>query len=136
VKAMDGREGAEVEFPGRDAELVARACGAGGRERWDLLLDFARRLARAAGHPPVLYSPLLREVRGVSERRPRPPPAHPARVELVAGEFEARTGPYYYVTHGARRGPTAGLEDGSSSSAQARTGIGQAIEFDYCPCGA
>jgi carbamoyl-phosphate synthase large subunit len=127
VKAMDGREVPPVAFPERDAELLERAAEPVA-DRWDLLLECARRDLDLPGIHPY-FGDRLREI-----ARPtvagRGKPARLA-VDSCAGEFEAHT-PYYYVTH-------EGADEGPEPSGRAvivlgggPNRIGQAIEFDYC----
>ncbi len=126
LKAMAGREAPPVVPPADDDELLARAAEP-VPERWDLLLECARRGLEPPGIHPY-FAARLRETatRGV-------PKGKPIRlaVDSCAGEFEART-PYYYVTHeGADEGPPpsgrAVIVLGAGPNR-----IGQAIEFDYC----
>ena len=97
-------------------------------ERWDLLLEAARRGLELPGIHPY-FADRLREVAS----GPAPDGRRPTRlaVDSCAGEFEART-PYYYVTH-------EGQDEGPEPSGRAvivlgggPNRIGQAIEFDYC----
>jgi carbamoyl-phosphate synthase large subunit len=126
VKAMEGREAPPVEFPDSDAELVALA-GTPIAERWDLLLEAARRDLELPGIHPY-FAARLREVAALAPPRGRP---RRLAVDSCAGEFEART-PYYYITH-------EGVDEGPAPSGRAvivlgggPNRIGQAIEFDYC----
>jgi carbamoyl-phosphate synthase large subunit len=126
-KAMDGREAEPVPFAADDAELVARA-GEPLAERWDLLLECARRGLELPGIHPY-FADCLREI-AHPKSKIRGKPARLA-VDSCAGEFEART-PYYYVTH-------EGVDEGPVPSGRAvivlgggPNRIGQAIEFDYC----
>jgi carbamoyl-phosphate synthase large subunit len=127
VKAMEGREAPAVPFPADDAELLARAAQPVA-ERWDLLLEAARRGLDPPGIHPY-FGDRLREIAAGDHVRL----GAPARlaVDSCAGEFEART-PYYYVTYeGADEGP----EPSGRSVVVIGAGpnrIGQAIEFDYC----
>jgi carbamoyl-phosphate synthase large subunit len=126
LKASAGREVAPVVIPADDDELLARAAEP-VPERWDLLLECARRGLEPPGIHPY-FAARLGEVAARAE-----PKGKPIRlaVDSCAGEFEART-PYYYVTHeGADEGPPP------SGKAVIVLGggpnrIGQAIEFDYC----
>ncbi len=128
MKAMEGRETAPVPFPADDAELVERASQP-VPERWDLLLEAARRELDLPGIHPY-FADRLREI---ATWRTNPNGRRPVRlaVDSCAGEFEART-PYYYVTH-------EGEDEGPEPSGRAvivlgggPNRIGQAIEFDYC----
>ncbi len=125
-KAFEGREAPAVAFPAGDDELLALAAEP-LPERWDLLLEAARRGLEPPGIHPYFQSRL----RELAVRRP--PSGRPRRlaVDSCAGEFEART-PYYYVTH-------EGADEGPEPSGRAvvvlgggPNRIGQAIEFDYC----
>jgi carbamoyl-phosphate synthase large subunit len=127
LKAFEGREIASVAFPADDAELVARASEP-VPERWDLLLECARRELDLPGIHPY-FADRLREIaaRNTNESGP----ATRLAVDSCAGEFEAHT-PYYYVTH-------EGEDEGPEPSGRAvivlgggPNRIGQAIEFDYC----
>ncbi|MEI8105983.1 MAG: carbamoyl-phosphate synthase large subunit [Actinomycetes bacterium] len=126
-KAFVGRETAPVVAPSDNDELLERASQP-VPERWDLLLECARRDLDIPGIHPY-FADRLREVVATDK------PAHrkPTRlaVDSCAGEFEART-PYYYVTH-------EGLDEGPAPSGRSvivlgggPNRIGQAIEFDYC----
>ncbi len=127
LKAYEGREVPAVVFPESDDELVERASRP-MPERWDLLLEAARRGLELPGIHPY-FADRLREVVAPSSK----PHGKPVRlaVDSCAGEFEART-PYYYVTH-------EGEDEGPEPSGRAvivlgggPNRIGQAIEFDYC----
>jgi carbamoyl-phosphate synthase large subunit len=127
VKAMEGRELRDVALPADDAELLERAAQP-LPERWDLLLEAARRGLEPPGIHPY-FADRLREVAAgdhVSLGK-----AARLAVDSCAGEFEART-PYYYVTYeGADEGP----EPSGKAVIVVGAGpnrIGQAIEFDYC----
>jgi carbamoyl-phosphate synthase large subunit len=127
LKAMNGREAPPVPFPAADDELVARAAEP-VPERWDLLLEAARRGLDLPGIHPH-FADRLREIAEASSNA-RGRPVRLA-VDSCAGEFEART-PYYYVTH-------EGADEGPEPSGRAvivvgggPNRIGQAIEFDYC----
>jgi len=126
LKAFEGREIPPVRFPGGDEELVARAAEP-VPDRWDLLLECARRDLELPGIHPY-FADRLREI-----SQAKPAGGRPARlaVDSCAGEFEAHT-PYYYVTH-------EGDDEGPEPSGRAvivlgggPNRIGQAIEFDYC----
>jgi carbamoyl-phosphate synthase large subunit len=128
AKAMAGREVPPVAAPAADDELLARA-GEPVPERWDLLLEAARRGLMLPGIHPY-FADRLRELAAAPAR---PAGRRPVRlaVDSCAGEFEART-PYYYVTH-------EGRDEGPEPSGRAvivlgggPNRIGQAIEFDYC----
>jgi carbamoyl-phosphate synthase large subunit len=127
TKAMEGREAAPIAFPVEDAELLSRAVEPMA-ERWDLLLECARRGLDLPGIHPY-FADRLREI-VEPKARARGKPARLA-VDSCAGEFEAHT-PYYYVTH-------EGDDEGPEPSGRAvivlgggPNRIGQAIEFDYC----
>ncbi len=127
IKAFEGREVQAVAFPESDAELVERAAEPMA-ERWDLLLECARRELELPGIHPY-FADRLREVAGAGSRSHGKPVR--LAVDSCAGEFEART-PYYYVTH-------EGEDEGPAPSGRAvivlgggPNRIGQAIEFDYC----
>jgi carbamoyl-phosphate synthase large subunit len=131
VKAMDGREVPPVVMPAADDELLARAAEP-VPERWDLLLECARRVLEPPGIHPYFAARLI-EVAGHHVNVLTRQHGNPTRlaVDSCAGEFEART-PYYYVTH-------EGADEGPSPSGRAvivvgagPNRIGQAIEFDYC----
>jgi carbamoyl-phosphate synthase large subunit len=127
VKAMEGRELRDPEFPADDAELLERAAQP-LPERWDLLLEAARRGLEPPGIHPY-FADRLREI-AAGDHVSLGAPARLA-VDSCAGEFEART-PYYYVTYeGADEGPEpsgrAVIVIGAGPNR-----IGQAIEFDYC----
>jgi carbamoyl-phosphate synthase large subunit len=125
-KAMVGREAPPVAFPASDDELLERACEP-VPERWDLLLECARR----GLEPPGIHSYFAARLFEIANLKSQI--AHPRRlaVDSCAGEFEART-PYYYVTH---EGDDEGPEPSGRSVIVLGAGpnrIGQAIEFDYC----
>ena len=129
MKAMDGREAQPVRFPDDDAALVAHASEPMA-ERWDLLLECARRNLELPGIHPYFADRLREVASSSSDSKPRGKPVRLA-VDSCAGEFEART-PYYYVTH-------EGEDEGPEPSGRAvivlgggPNRIGQAIEFDYC----
>jgi carbamoyl-phosphate synthase large subunit len=132
LKAFEGREIPPVRFPADDDELVARA-GEPVPERWDLLLECARRELELPGIHHY-FADRLREIAQIQYKLGNTngsgPPARLA-VDSCAGEFEAHT-PYYYVTH-------EGDDEGPEPSGRAvivlgggPNRIGQAIEFDYC----
>jgi carbamoyl-phosphate synthase large subunit len=126
-KAMEGREAPPVAFPSSDDELVERAAQA-LPERWDLLVEAARRGLELPGIHPYFASRLREFV--AAGKRPQGK-ARRLAVDSCAGEFEART-PYYYLSH-------EGADEGPEPSGRAvvvlgggPNRIGQAIEFDYC----
>ncbi len=127
LKAMVGREAPPVRFPATDEELVARAAEP-VPERWDLLLEAARRDLPLPGIHPHFADRLREIAKAGSNSRGKPVRL---AVDSCAGEFEAKT-PYYYVTH-------EGADEGPKPSGRAvivlgggPNRIGQAIEFDYC----
>jgi carbamoyl-phosphate synthase large subunit len=129
LKALEGREIPPVVPPDADGELVAQASEP-VPERWDLLLECARRELELPGIHPYFADRLREIVTCTTSRKPGPPPRRLA-VDSCAGEFEAHT-PYYYVTH-------EGDDEGPEPSGRAvivlgggPNRIGQAIEFDYC----
>jgi carbamoyl-phosphate synthase large subunit len=128
AKAMAGREALPVAFPAGDDELLVRAAEP-VPERWDLLLEAARRgLEPLPGIHPY-FAARLRELAERNGDAGGPP--RRLAVDSCAGEFEART-PYYYVT---REGEDEGPEPSGRAVVVIGGGpnrIGQAIEFDYC----
>jgi carbamoyl-phosphate synthase large subunit len=131
VKAFEGREAPPVNFPASDTVLLEQAAEH-RPERWDLLLEAARRGLELPGIHPYFAARLQEVVVAlkVAHVYPRATPVRLA-VDSCAGEFEART-PYYYVTH-------EGDDEGPPPSGRAvvvlgggPNRIGQAIEFDYC----
>jgi carbamoyl-phosphate synthase large subunit len=127
LKAMDGREAPPVLFPASDVELVALAAEPVA-ERWDLLVECARRGLDLPGIHPYFADRLREVAKPISKFQGKPVRL---AVDSCAGEFEART-PYYYVTH-------EGADEGPEPSGRAvivlgggPNRIGQAIEFDYC----
>ena len=121
LKAFEGRE----TPAGPVRRVAARASPL--PERWDLLLEAARRGLDLPGIHPY-FADRLREAAAAP-----PVSGAPRRlaVDSCAGEFDART-PYYYVTH-------EGEDEGPPPSGRAvivlgggPNRIGQAIEFDYC----
>jgi carbamoyl-phosphate synthase large subunit len=125
-KAFVGREAPAVEFPPGDDVLLARAAEP-VPERWDLLLECARRGLEPPGIHPY-FAARLSEISDLKSQRGRP---RRFAVDSCAGEFEART-PYYYVTH---EGDDEGPPPSGRSVIVLGAGpnrIGQAIEFDYC----
>src|SRR5262245_61384870 len=126
-KAFVGREAPPVDLSAADDELLARAAEP-VPERWDLLLECARRGLEPPGIHPYFASRLFE----ISNRKSQVARA-PQRlaVDSCAGEFEART-PYYYVTHeGEDEGPAPSGRSVIVLGAGPNR-IGQAIEFDYC----
>ena len=126
-KAFVGRENAPFPMPADNDELVERASKP-VPERWDLLLEAAKRGLELPGIHPY-FQERLREVAAVPAQISRTPKR--LAVDSCAGEFEAKT-PYYYVTH-------EGEDEGPPPSGKAvivlgagPNRIGQAIEFDYC----
>ena len=106
VRQGDGGPGGATRSTSResDAELVALAAEPLA-ERWDLLLEAARRELELPGIHPY-FAARLREVATLVAHAPHGRPRRLA-VDSCAGEFEART-PYYYVTHeGEDEGPAA-----------------------------
>jgi carbamoyl-phosphate synthase large subunit len=96
-------------------------------ERWDLLLECARRGLEPPGIHPYFASRLFE----IANRNAQTAPPRRLAVDSCAGEFEART-PYYYVTH---EGDDEGPPPSGRSVVVLGAGpnrIGQAIEFDYC----
>jgi carbamoyl-phosphate synthase large subunit len=127
LKAFGGREVPPVQFPAGDEELLALAAEP-TPDRWDLLLECARRDLELPGIHPY-FADRLREIATCTTKSD----GRPARlaVDSCAGEFEAHT-PYYYVTY-------EGDDEGPEPSGRAvivlgggPNRIGQAIEFDYC----
>jgi carbamoyl-phosphate synthase large subunit len=137
VKAMDGRE---ISYDTRD--LSRR--GEPVPERWDLLLEAARRGLDLPGIHPY-FAEQLRELAAAERlapheaarfgvikgtRRERGLPGRLA-VDSCAAEFEART-PYFYLSY-----EESDEEPVPSGRAIVVLGsgpnrIGQGIEFDYC----
>ena len=129
LKAFEGREAPPVSFPASDTVLLAQAAEP-RPERWDLLLECARRDLDLPGIHPYFADRLREVVASNNVLQARGKPVRLA-VDSCAGEFEART-PYYYVTH-------EGEDEGPPPSGRAvivlgggPNRIGQAIEFDYC----
>jgi carbamoyl-phosphate synthase large subunit len=128
LKAMVGREASAVDLSASDDLLLARAAEP-VPERWDLLLECARRGLEPPGIHPYFAARLF-EISNLESPTARPRPRRLA-VDSCAGEFEART-PYYYVTH---EGDDEGPEPSGKAVIVLGAGpnrIGQAIEFDYC----
>jgi len=132
LKAFVGREAPPVVAPADDSELLARAAEP-VPERWDLLLECARRGLEPPGIHPYFAARLgevaqWQRVNMLTHEKRRP---RRLAVDSCAGEFEART-PYYYVTH---EGDDEGPEPSGKAVIVLGAGpnrIGQAIEFDYC----
>jgi carbamoyl-phosphate synthase large subunit len=125
-KAFVGRETPPVAFPASNSLLLERAAQP-LPERWDLLLECARRGLEPPGIHPYFAARLVE----VARRQPRAGRPRRLAVDSCAGEFEART-PYYYVTH---EGDDEGPPPSGRSVIVLGAGpnrIGQAIEFDYC----
>jgi carbamoyl-phosphate synthase large subunit len=125
-KAFVGRETPPVAFPASNSLLLERAAQP-LPERWDLLLECARR----GLEPPGIHSYFAARLVEVARRQPRAGRPRRLAVDSCAGEFEART-PYYYVTH---EGDDEGPPPSGRSVIVLGAGpnrIGQAIEFDYC----
>jgi carbamoyl-phosphate synthase large subunit len=129
LKALAGREAPPVVPPAGDESLLARAAEP-VPERWDLLLECARRGLEPPGIHPY-FAARLAEVAAHEAGATNGRRAARLAVDSCAGEFEART-PYYYVTH-------EGDDEGPAPSGRAvvvvgagPNRIGQAIEFDYC----
>ena len=125
-KAFVGREAPPVELPASNNVLLERA-GEPVPERWDLLLECARRGLEPPGIHPYFASRLFE----IANRNAQTAPPRRLAVDSCAGEFEART-PYYYVTH---EGDDEGPPPSGRSVVVLGAGpnrIGQAIEFDYC----
>jgi len=129
-KAMAGREAPPPNLPSNNLLLVQRAAEP-VPERWDLLLECARRGLDLPGIHSY-FADRLREIAASNNllQGSNGPPRRLA-VDSCAGEFEART-PYYYVTY-------EGEDEGPEPSGRAvvvlgggPNRIGQAIEFDYC----
>ena len=125
-KAFAGREASPPELPADDELLLARAAQP-TPERWDLLLEAARRGLEPPGIHPY-FADRLRELAAAADR-----PAARVRlaVDSCAGEFDAET-PYYYLAPGT-------VDEGPPPSGRAvivlgsgPNRIGQGIEFDYC----
>jgi carbamoyl-phosphate synthase large subunit len=127
LKAFVGREAPPVSLPRSDDELLGRAAEP-VPERWDLLLECARRGLEPPGIHPYFAARLF-EIANLKPQRAGVP--RRLAVDSCAGEFEART-PYYYVTY---EGDDEGPEPSGRSVIVLGAGpnrIGQAIEFDYC----
>src|SRR5215218_9743923 len=131
LKAVEGREAPPVPVPPSDSLLLAHAAEA-RPERWDLLLEAARRGLDLPGIHPY-FAEALREAALVTPRHMRGgrPPRVRHAVDSCAGEFEAET-PYYYLAPGS-------VDEGPPPSGRAvvvlgsgPNRIGQGIEFDYC----
>jgi carbamoyl-phosphate synthase large subunit len=126
-KAFDGRESQALPPDLASDKLSQALNGPDVRpDRWDLLLEAARRGLELPGIHPYFADRLREVVRA---------PVHKHRVRLAvdscAGEFDART-PYYYLAPGT-------VDEGPPPSGRAvivlgsgPNRIGQGIEFDYC----
>ena len=126
MKAYVGREAPPVEYPASDRVLLSRAAEP-VPERWDLLLECARRGLEAPGMHPYFCARLF-EIANLKSQKGRP---RRLAVDSCAGEFEART-PYYYITHeGDDEGPAPSGRSVIVLGAGPNR-IGQSIEFDYC----
>jgi carbamoyl-phosphate synthase large subunit len=153
LKALEGRE---AELP----ELDLSRRGDPVPERWDLLLEAARRdldlpgidphfagelcsiavaereLARtgdvAAAKRFGLPDAIVARVLGTveAEVRRRRPRPEALAVDSCAGEFEART-PYYYLSYEQGDGAVV-ARGGVTVLGSGPNRIGQGIEFDYC----
>jgi carbamoyl-phosphate synthase large subunit len=145
LKAYEGREWAP-----RDLDLSRR--GEPVPERWDLLLEAARRGLGLPGIHPY-FAAELEEI-AAAERRfaedgdvaaakrfglpdsfigrhpQRPRPGRLA-VDSCAAEFEART-PYYYLSYEASDPAPETSGDAIVVLGSGANRIGQGIEFDYC----
>ena len=121
VKAMEGREAPPVAFPADDAELVARAAEP-VPERWDLLLEAARRGLELPGIHPY-FADRLREVaaRDASDARQ----AGAARGRLVRRRVRGADAVLLRHARGRRRGPGAVGPRGDRARRRARTGSGR-----------
>jgi carbamoyl-phosphate synthase large subunit len=126
MKAFEGREAPTYGLwdPGLLGEPLP--------ERWDLLLEAARRGLDLPGIH-AYFADRLREAAVFTEPGPGPRSVKKVRlaVDSCAGEFEAQT-PYYYLSHGT-------VDEGPPPSGRAvvvlgsgPNRIGQGIEFDYC----
>jgi carbamoyl-phosphate synthase large subunit len=120
LKAVDGREAPPVPF---DETRLREPTP----ERWDLLLEAARRGLDLPGIHPYFAHALREASRATRRHVPRVRHA----VDSCAGEFEAET-PYYYLAPGT-------VDEGPQPSGRAvvvlgsgPNRIGQGIEFDYC----
>jgi carbamoyl-phosphate synthase large subunit len=137
LKAMDGRE-----WTPQALDLERR--GEPVPERWDLLLEAARRELDLPGIHPYFAD----ELRAIAHAE-RLPPAEAARFGLIKGtraerglpgrlavdscaaEFEART-PYFYLSYEPSDEPPAPTGRAVVVLGSGPNRIGQGIEFDYC----
>ena len=154
LKALDGREQPPVEL-----DLALR--GEPVPERWDLLLESARRgldlpgvhayfadELRAVAHAERelatsgdvaaakrcgLSDATVASILEVGEDEVRRRRARPGRlaVDSCAAEFEART-PYFYLSYEASDPVPQGLRPAIVILGSGPNRIGQGIEFDYC----
>ena len=154
LKALDGREQPEAELDlSRRAEPVP--------ERWDLLLESARRDLDLPGVHPYFAEELraiavaerdlaaggdiatakrfglpdatVARVLGIGEDDVRRRRGQPGRlaVDSCAAEFEART-PYFYLSYEASDPVPRGSRPAILILGSGPNRIGQGIEFDYC----
>ncbi len=154
LKALDGREQAPVEL-----DLALR--GEPVPERWDLLLESARRGLDLPGVHPYFADELravahaeqelattgdvadakrfglpdatVASILEVGEDEVRRRRARPGRlaVDSCAAEFEART-PYFYLSYEASDPVPQGSRPAIVILGSGPNRIGQGIEFDYC----
>jgi len=154
LKALDGREQAPV-----DLDLALR--GEPVPERWDLLLESARRGLDLPGVHPYFADELravahaerelaatgdvaaakrfglsdatVASILEVGEDEVRRRRARPGRlaVDSCAAEFEART-PYFYLSYEASDPVPQGSRPAIVILGSGPNRIGQGIEFDYC----
>jgi carbamoyl-phosphate synthase large subunit len=154
LKALDGREQAPVEL-----DLARR--GESVPERWDLLLEAARReldlpgvheyfadelRAIAAAERELsetrdiasakrfgLSDAMVAGVLGVAEEDVRSRRPRPGRlaVDSCAAEFEART-PYFYLSYEPSDAASHSSRPAIVILGSGPNRIGQGIEFDYC----
>ena len=154
LKALDGREQAPVEL-----DLALR--GEAVPERWDLLLESARRGLDLPGVHPYFADELravahaerqlaatadvaaakrfglpdatVGRILEVGEDEVRRRRARPGRlaVDSCAAEFEART-PYFYLSYEASDPVPQGSRPAIVILGSGPNRIGQGIEFDYC----
>ena len=128
MKAMDGREAPPVPFPADDGELLARAAEP-LPERWDLLLECARRGLEPPGIHPYFADPPARGRR----RETRMLEASRSGLPSTPAPASSRRG--RRTTTSRTRAPTRGPEPSGRAVIVLGGGpnrIGQAIEFDYC----
>ncbi|MBW3592191.1 MAG: carbamoyl-phosphate synthase large subunit [Actinobacteria bacterium] len=154
LKAFEGRED---RWPLLDLALVGEPVP----ERWDLLLEAARRELDLPGVHPYFADELraiaaaerrlaatgdvaaakrfglpdsaVARVLGSDEAAVRSKRPRPRRlaVDSCAGEFEART-PYYYLAYESAEEPVASARPSVLILGSGPNRIGQGIEFDYC----